>query len=155
MPRWKQLEQDISAWLSSFTNSHVAFRNSYQAITGFPSDGFRSDGMLTDGSTLLAVEVEGGQMHPDTNVGKYWLLYAKFQSYDKIILFHAYTPDFNSYGWRMRLGEFYAAKMKAEVPIQYVLLDYRHAEDYDTVLADLKSKVAEAIHSEFGIPGNA
>lgn len=108
--------------------------------------------MLSDENVLLAVEVEAGQMHPDTNVGKYWLLHDQFKAYKKIVLFHIYTPLFNSYGWRMKLGEFYAGKMKADVPIEYVLLDYRSRaeEDYGTVLAEIKSKVQEVIRREFG-----
>jgi hypothetical protein len=52
----------------------------------------------------------------------------------------------------MKLGEFYASKMKADVPIEYVLLDYRSRaeEDYDTVLAEVKSTVEEVIRREFG-----
>ena len=155
MPQWKQLERDVGDWLKSFATDGIQFRNSFQAIVGFAFDGFRSDGMLTNGDILLAVEVEASQMHPDTNVGKYWLLHDEFKAYKKIILFHAYTPTFNSYGWRLRLGEFYANKMKAEVPIEYTLLDYRsrNAGEYDAVLADIKAKVAGATQREFGIIG--
>ena len=71
MSNWKNLEQDVGNWLKTLANSKVHFRNSNQAIPGFPFDGFRSDGLLTDDNILLAVEIEAGQMHPDTNVGKY------------------------------------------------------------------------------------
>lgn len=68
----------------------------------------------------------------------------------KIVLF-IYTPLFNSYGWRMKLGEFYAGKMKADVLIEYVSLDYRSRaeEDYGMVF-EIKSKVQEAIRRAFG-----
>ena len=149
MPEWKQLEGDVATWLSSFGNDQIEYRNSRQAIPGFPSDGSKSDGLLASKDILLAVEIEVRQTHPDTNVGKYWLLYDEFKTYKKIVLFHVYTPGFNSYGWRMKLGEFYARKMQSEVPIEYVLLDHRGAKDYDAVLRDIKTKVSEAIRREF------
>ena len=77
MKKWLNFEKDLVDWLSHFSNENLKFRNSYQAIVGFPQDGFRSDGMLTDGNVLLAIEVEAGQTHPDTNVGKYWLLHSQ------------------------------------------------------------------------------
>lgn len=103
MSVWKQLEHDLTQWLQACATDLIIYRNPNQAIAGFPSDGFRSDGMLTDGRTLIAIEVEAGQMHPDTNVGKYWLLHQAYRPYERIILFHIYTPDFNSYGWRLHL----------------------------------------------------
>ena len=151
MADWKRLEADIVGWLSGFASESVEFRNSFQAIIGFPSDGFRSDGMLTDGNILIAVEVEAGQTHPDTNTGKYWLLSAKHKAYEKIVLFHVYTPDFNSYGWRQRLGEFYVEKMRTEVPIDYILLDYRKTvKDYEAVLVEVKALVETRIKAELG-----
>ena len=151
MSIWKHLEQDIINWLSSYSSDNIEFRNSYQAIVGFPSDGPRSDGMLSDRKTLIAVEIEAGQTHPDTNVGKYWLLHTKYMQYKKYILFHIYTPDFNSYGWRKKLGEFYASKMRLEIPIDYVLLDYRKAANYDTTLTKIKTLIQERIQMEFGL----
>lgn len=151
MSNWKQLEEDIGQWLSTFASERINFRNAHQAIVGFPSDGFRSDGMLSDDYLLLAVEVEAGQTHPDTNTGKYWLLNAKHKSYRKIILFHVYTPDFNSYGWRKTLAEFYVEKMRSEVPIDYILLDYRTVQEYDSTLTKIKTIIGEKIQHEFGI----
>ena len=74
MSKWSNLEKDLVNWLSSFAGEKLQFRNSYQAIIGFPPDGLRSDGMLTDGEVLIALEIEAGQTHPDTNIGKYWLI---------------------------------------------------------------------------------
>jgi hypothetical protein len=128
----------------------MEFRNRNQAIPGFPWDGFRSDGVLTNGRDLLAVEVEAGQMHPDTNVGKYWLLYTR-KTYANIVLIHVYTPAFNSYGWRKALGEFYAQKMASEVPLEYVLLDYRSATDYDTTLRQVRAEIEPRIKRMFGV----
>ncbi len=108
MANWKQLEKDLTTWLATYASSKLQYRNPYQAIIGFPSDGLRSDGMLTDGNKLLAIEVEAGQMHPDTNVGKYWFLYSQYKAYEQMTLCHIYTPDFNSYGWRKPMGELYA-----------------------------------------------
>lgn len=146
---WTHLEKELVDWLKSFSSDKLQFRNSYQATVGFPADGFRSDGMLTDGETLLAVEVEAGQMHPDTNVGKYWLLHSKYKAFSKIVLLHIYTPKFNSYGRRKELGDFYASKMAGEVPIEYIQLDYREATDYQDVLDTVKQKLSELIASNF------
>lgn len=152
MPEWKTLEKDLSRWMQSLaTSDELMFRNCNQAIAGFPFDGFRSDGMITDGKTLVAIEVEAGQMHPDTNVGKYWLLYDEYKKYKKIILFHIYTPDYSSYGWRKELAEFYAEKMKAEIPIDYVLMDFRGSENYSTTINIIKSKIRERIRLEFNM----
>jgi len=148
--KWKQMENDLSSWLKTFTRNGIYFRNSHQAIIGFPSNGFRSDGMLTDNEVLIAIEVECGQTHPDTNTGKYWLLY-KTAPYKKIILFHIYTPDFNSYGWRKKLAEFYIEQMKSEVPIEYILLDFRNANDYHQTLMELKKNIKEKVREEFGL----
>lgn len=153
MNQWKSLEHDVSYWLKSLSTNEVHFRNSFQAIPGFPTSGFRSDGLLANKDILVAVEIEAGQTHPDTNVGKYWLLYSEFKPYKKISLFHVYTPEFNSYGWRLRLGEFYANKMKGEMPLEYILLDYRSRlqKDYKFVLADIKTKISQVIYRDFNI----
>ena len=151
MSGWRQLEHSVSKWLSTFTSAFdLKFCNAHQAIPGFPSNGFRSDGLLTNGQVLLAVEIEAGQMHPDTNVGKYWLLY-EYKHYQKIVLFHVYTPDFNSYDWRRKLGEFYAKKMQFEIPIDYVLLDYRKAKDFNATLAEIKAKIGARVKQEFEV----
>lgn len=105
--------------------------------------------MLSNDNVLLAVEIEAGQTHPDTNVGKYWLLHSKYKHYKKFILFHVYTPDFNSYGWRKEIGEFYAGKMLLEIQMDYILLDYRKATNYDTILMELKTLIQERIQQEF------
>lgn len=132
---WTQLEKDILERLESISiEQGLAFRNSYQAIIGFPSDGFRSDGMVIIGDILIAIEVEAGQMHPDTNVGKYWFLQKKYKEYDKIFLFHIFTPTYNSYNWRKELANFYAEKMKDDIPFEYNLIDERNNEDYTDVL---------------------
>ena len=80
MLEWKTLEKNLGSWMQSLaTSDKLMFRNSNQAIVGFPFNGFRSDGMITNGKTLVAIEVEASQMHPDTNVGKYWLLQDEFK----------------------------------------------------------------------------
>jgi len=140
MSIWKHLEQEIAQWLKGCAIGQLEFRNPNQAIIGFPLDGFRSDGMLTDRRILVAVEVEAGQMHPDTNVGKYWLLHQVYCQYQRVILFHIYTPDFNSYGWRLKLGQFYAQKMQEDMPFEYHFLDYRmsQVEQYAVVCEEIK-----------------
>jgi hypothetical protein len=66
-------------------------------------------------------------------------------------LFHIYTPDFKRYESRKELGEFYAQKMKAEVPIEYIPLDRRDATDYSATLAEVKSQIRAKIREKFGI----
>ncbi len=146
---WFNLESDIGRWLEKKYSPKLQFKNSYQSIVGFPSNGFRSDGMITDGKTLLAVEIEAKQMHPDTNTGKYWLLHKKYKQYQKIILFHVFTPFFDSYGWRKALAEFYVTEMKKEVPIEYILEDFRRGIDYDTALRELKAVIEVKVGSCF------
>ena len=87
MSNWKQLEKDISEWLSTFASADIKFRRK------FPVGDFMSDGMLITDEILVAVEVEAGQRHPDTNVGKYWWLTAR-KPYRRIVLFHVYAPGF-------------------------------------------------------------
>ena len=149
--RWLNLESDIARWLEDNYSSRFQFRNPYQSIVGFPSDGFRSDGMITDGKTLLAVEIEAKQMHPDTNTGKYWLLHKKHKQYEKIILFHVFTPLFDSYGWRKTLAEFYITRMEKEIPIEYILKDFRKGVNYDIVLRELKVAIEAKVESYFDL----
>jgi hypothetical protein len=151
MSNWLNLEKDLVNWLSEFSGVKLQFRNSYQAIIGFPSDGFRSDGMLTDGKVLIALEVEAGQMHPDTNVGKYWLLQSENKVYEKIVLFQVFTPKYDSYGWRKKLGEFYARKMGKDIPFEYILIDKRDSLDYEQVLDEVKQILKDRIEKEFSL----
>ena len=151
MDNWYELEKKLVDWLSGFSSEKIMFRNSYQSIVGFPNSGFRSDGMLTDGNILIAIEVEAGQMHPDTNVGKYWYLEDEYKKYSKIILFHVYTPAFNSYEWRMRLASFYAGKMKESFPFDYRLFDYRKEEGFENVFRKLKLEIELTLKQNFGI----
>ena len=106
--------------------------------------------MLADNNTLLAVEVEASQTHPDTNVGKYWLLFEE-KRYNKVVLFHIYTPKFNSYPWRKRLAEFYFGKMRPEVPLEYIVLDYRKATDYGSTLEAIKRLISVKLHEIFAL----
>ena len=147
--KWSDLEPDIVRWLENNYSWRFQFKNSYQSIVGFPTDGFRSDGMITDGKTLLAVEVEAKQTHPDTNVGKYWLLHKRYQQYKKIILFHVFTPLFDSYGWRKTLAEFYATEMQKEVPIEYILKDFRKGVDYGSALRELRDAIERKVEASF------
>ncbi|WP_105645478.1 hypothetical protein [Pseudomonas sp. MYb185] len=140
--------------MKQFANENLKFTNGFQAIPGFPSDGFRADGLLTNGKVVLALEVEVKQTHPDTNVGKYWLL-NQYQPYEKIVLFHVYTPEYKSYPWRFQLGEFYALKMSQELPFEYHLLDQRGAENTDSSFELVTGILEQRITSEFGAVPNA
>jgi len=146
MKKWIEFEKEICNWLQGYEkNPRIEFRNSYQSIIGFPSQGPRSDGMLKIGDVLIAVEIEAGQTHPDTNIGKYWLLQCEYKYYEKIILFHIYTPRFNSYGWRKTLGEFYFTKMKDDIPINYQLIDIKKESDFDKAVENVKKLIRKEI----------
>jgi hypothetical protein len=145
---WYSFEERLARWLSQRESSALQFRNGYQAIPGFPSDGFRADALLTDGRTLLALEIEFKQTHPDTNVGKYWLL-ADHKLYEKVILVHIFTPGYNSYPWRKTLGEFYADRMGKELPFEYIQLDLRSCTDPETAFRDCVTKVGELVGQAF------
>jgi hypothetical protein len=145
---WLKFEAILATWMSTFERPSLAFKSGRQAIPGFPSSGFRADGLLTNGNVLLALEVEVKQTHPDTNVGKYWLL-SEHQQYEKVILFHVYTPAYNSYGWRKTLGEFYASKMTLEIPFEYHVLDLRNAINIESAFEEVTKQLEERINVEF------
>ena len=145
---WLEFEASLANWMRAFTRPGLTFRSGRQAIPGFPSSGFRADALLTDGNVLLALEVEVKQPHPDTNVGKYWLL-SEHHPYEKVILFHVYTPAYNSYGWRKTLGEFYASKMAMELPFEYHLLDFRNAKDTEAAFEEVTKALEMRIRVEF------
>lgn len=131
---WLDLERRVACWLERKAGTRLEFRNGYQAIPGYPADGFRADALLTDGASLLAVEVEVKQTHPDTNVGKYWLL-AEHRRYQHVVLLQVYTPGYNSYPWRKRLAEYYAIRMQRELPFEYHQLDLRTSTSVDTAFS--------------------
>jgi hypothetical protein len=146
MSNWKQLEKDISEWLSTFASADIKFRRK------FPVGDFISDGMLITDEILVAVEVEAGQRHPDTNVGKYWWLTAR-KPYRRIVLFHVYAPGFKPNESRKELGRFYAKQMQDnKVPIEYIFRDCtrREPEGYSTILGELKAEISAKIEQEFG-----
>jgi hypothetical protein len=151
---WGSFERDLAAWVRRFSRPNLQFCAGWKAIPGFPSDGFRADALLTDSRKLLAVEVEVRQTHPDTNVGKYWLL-SRHHRYESVVLFHVYTPAYNSYGWRMELGKFYAEKMSAELPFQYFLLDRRRDTDVASTLLEVQSSIEPHLRRLFGGKSNA
>lgn len=147
-PDWMSFEKQLATWMKGFVRPGLKYSAGFQAIPGFPSDGFRADACLTDGKTLIALEVEVRQSHPDTNVGKYWLLF-EHHSYERVVLFHLYTPAYNSYGWALQLGQFYARKMAATVPFEYVLMDHRESADIPQTYENATSLIGARIRSEF------
>ena len=151
---WLQYESKLANWMKQFSNEELKFTNGHQAIPGFPSDGFRADGLLTNGKIAIALEVEAKQTHPDTNVGKYWLL-SEHYAYEKVVLFHVYTPEYKSYPWRLQLGEFYASKMSKEIPFEYHLLDQREVENIESSFEYVTKILEKRISSEFGASINA
>ncbi len=142
--QWLKFESLLANWMANYQKQDLIFKSGRQAIPGFPSSGFRADGLLTNNKILLALEVEVKQTHPDTNVGKYWLL-SQHHQYEKVVLIHVYTPAYNSYGWRKTLGEFYAKKMENEIPFEYVVIDLRNEISiehcFEVVTMELQKKV--------------
>lgn len=151
---WLQYESKLAGWMKQFASENLEFTNGFQAIPGFPSDGFRADGLLTNGKVVVALEVEVKQTHPDTNVGKYWLL-NQYRVYEKVVLFYVYTPEYKSYPWRLQLGEFYASKMAQELPFEYHLLDQRAAESTDAAYEFVTGVLAQRLEKEFEVVINA
>ena len=153
---WRELEKEINELLSTLARRYkLIYKNPYQAVYGLPPEGFKSDGMLTDGKKLMVVEIEASQPHPDTNVGKYWLLYEKYKKYNKIIVIHIYTPKFrvSSYKWRRELAKFYVKKMKDNgVPIEYIELDFtNNGKNYAQILKEVRTKIKEVIKENFNL----
>lgn len=146
--KWAHFEHDVASWVKGYARPGLTFCGGYQAIPGFPSDSFRADALLTDGRHLLAVEIEVCQTHPDTNVGKYWLL-SRYKRYESIVLFHIYTPAFNSYPWRLELGRFYASHMASQLPFEYVLLDRRRDSDVESTFNDVTGLIRPRIEAMF------
>jgi len=148
---WGDLATKLNEWLKGFAEQHgLTHRNQHQAIPGFPHNGFKSDGLVTDGRRIIAVEIEYGQTHPDTNVGKYWLLFEK-RRYEKLVLIHVFLH--NGRPHRRELAKFYIEKMKnSSVPIEYIVLDDRNIcyENIDDVLSKIKSKIRERYKNIFG-----
>ena len=148
---WGDLATKLNEWLKGFAEQHgLMHRNQHQAIPGFPHNGFKSDGLVTDtdGRRIIAVEIEYGQTHPDTNVGKYWLLYEK-RRYEKLVLIHVFLHYRRRH--RRDLAKFYVEKMiNSGVPIEYIVLDDICYENIDDVLSKIKSKIREEYENIFG-----
>jgi hypothetical protein len=146
---WLAFESELAKRVRDVGGPALTFSAGWQRIPGYPVDGFRADAALTDGRSLLAIEVEVRKSHPDTNVGKYWLL-SEYKQYEKVALVHVYTPAYNSYGWRKALGEFYARRMAAEGRFEYILLDERGAADVAGALERVMVRVQRAVFDMFG-----
>lgn len=145
---WSRFERDLAEWLRGYARQGLRFCAGRTTIPGFPAKGFHADALLTDSRRLLAVEVEIRQSHPETNVGKYWLLSGHCR-YESIILFHIYTPTLDSCGRGMELGRRYAEKLAEELPFHYVVLDRRSARDPRATLEEVQSLIAQRIEREF------
>lgn len=159
-PNWSDLEKGLTDRLLEYQKTRpndLKYRGPYQSILEKTkdgekcTDGFRSDGLLKNDKFLLAIEVEAGQTHSDTNVGKYWLIQTQHK-FEKIVLFHIYTPKHNSYPNRKKLAKFYAEKMKNEgIPLEYIPITYTagDAPEYQDVLDNVWKLVSEKITSLF------
>ncbi len=142
------MERALADWLKDRAGSDLRFGAGFTAIPGFKSDGFRADGILTDGRSLLGLEIECRQNHPDTNVGKFWLL-QETRPYERMILIHLFTPAYDSYGSRLELCRFYAGKMKATFNFTYIMLDRRDATSFDVVFDEVVALLDEQCRSLF------
>jgi hypothetical protein len=146
--KWKPLEHALARWLRDQAGNDLSFCAGFTAIPGFKSDGFRADGILTDGKSLLGLEVECRQNHPDTNVGKFWLL-QKTHPYKKMVLIHVFTPAYDSYGSRLELCRFYAAKMKSDFNFTYIMFDHRKATSFDAAFNEVVASLDKQYRNLF------
>lgn len=157
---WSALEKELNDRLKIYADKHsnLAHRGPNQSILvetkdrARCTDGFRSDGLLRDSRNLLAIEVEVAQTHSDTNVGKYWFIQSQYQ-FEKIVLFHIYTPRHDSYPQRKKLAAFYAKKMQDEgVPFEYIPITFDSSCDiaqYNHVVDDVWGRIANKINVLF------
>jgi len=81
---------------------------------------FKADVSVRRGENdFIFVEIEEGQPHPDTNVGKYWM-YLRENPATKATLVQILGKEFsvttNNYKSRVDLAEFIAQKIKKEYP---------------------------------------
>lgn len=151
---WSSLESSLTTLLCDYANErYLNYRGPKQSILTVDKDGascthcgLRSDGLLVDKEKLFALEVEAGQTHPDTNVGKYWQIQEK-HPFQQIILFHVYTPMINSYGGRMALADFYAEKMSNDFNFIYIKQDRRNHDlsEYDAVLNEIWGDICSTL----------
>lgn len=157
---WSALEKELNGRLKEYADAHtrLTHRGPNESILTETAkgisctDGFRSDGLLRDGKHLLAIEVEVAQTHPDTNVGKYWYIQSQYQ-FEKIVLFHIYTPRYNSYPQRKALAAFYAEKMQNEgVQFEYIPITFKTSCDiteYNHVVGKVWASILNKISSLF------
>ncbi|WP_411331095.1 hypothetical protein [Desulfovibrio desulfuricans] len=98
---------------------------------------------------MLAIEVEAGQTHSDTNVGKYWFIQEQ-NPFKKIVLFHIYTPKHNSYPHRKELANFYSNRMKYNnIPIEYIPTTIENDKEYHEALDEAWEQISQKITSLF------
>lgn len=111
MGRQGDLERELTNLLKgmdegSYTSPSTAFPGQKVAMA------FKSDGMLLTESRALVLEVEVGQTHPDTNVGKYWpLLEMEADPLERLVLVHVIASRRSNVS-RLALAQFYVDKMK-------------------------------------------
>ena len=144
----KRLEEDIQKGLQKLVRPGREYRNPHQAIFKLdPRRGFRSDGMLACGDVLIAIEIETGQRHPDTNVSKYWFLLQK-KIYKKIFLFHYYTHYLKANPSRVELADYLTKQFKEKDKFEIVGRKIDNSENYSKVLREIISKIKETVLSK-------
>ena len=156
-PNWSAFEKDLTAKLKEYTVTRpdLKYRGPNQSILEITkngekcTDGFRSDGLLKNENFLLAIEVEAGQTHSDTNVGKYWFIQEQ-NPFKKIVLFHIYTPKHNLYPHRKELANFYSNRMKDNnIPIEYIPTTIENDKEYHEALDEAWEQISQKITSLF------
>ncbi len=144
----QKLEEDIQKGLQKLVRPGREYRNPYQAIFKLDArKGFRSDGMLACGDILIAIEIETGQRHPDTNVTKYWYLLHK-KIYRKIFLFHYYTHYPKPNPSRKELADYLTNKLRQKGKFEIEGREIGNSENHSKVLREIMFKVRKTVSSE-------
>jgi len=100
MHTWSQLEKDLVVWLRNESAAcGLTSRGSCDALIGCPCDGFQIDGMVTSDErpTLVALEIEAMQTHPNTSVAEYWQLASEFLKWDKTAVAEDYWKEYKPF----------------------------------------------------------
>jgi len=133
MVKWANLERDVTKWLSSFVSDDIMYKKGIGYLR------FMSDGILIKNNRLLAVEIECGQTHPDTNVLKYWRLQSNDPpKYKKLVLLHFFTPGYR-YPGRKELAMFLSKNIPSRAKITYLQKDFPINAEYKHTLREVKS----------------
>ncbi len=69
---------------------------------------------------VIAIEIEDGQPHPDTNVTKYWYMKVNFSKRKHLTIIQIFSPRYKKdYQSRVELCRFVAKRMKQDYPTTF------------------------------------